>query len=422
MTTKIKDWSTTAASNNASPPNGAPEGMPPSGVNDTIRQNMAEVRSWYENSDWIDFGHTPVFFDTTNFRIVSDVTAIYEVNRRIRIVGTGAMGTIYGTITAAVYSSPNTTITVLPDSGTIDSTIDEIAVGTEIATKVVSSQSIKYLDASIPTSALAGATVPTGLVSAYALLTEPSGWLFVSGKTIGNASSGGTARANADTQTLFEGLWNSYSNTDLPIQDSSGVASTRGASASADYAANKRLPLLDARGRVLAAIDNLGGTAANILQRSTTINTTNASTSATVASAVGIYTGMYVVSTNVPVGTYITDISGTTITLSAAATATASGTSARFSIVGDAQTAGKKGGSDGHQLSRQQLPTISGGWANAGLDISSPFGTGFSITSNAASGGGGGGSTKKNLNLDFGADGYHNNVQPTLVLPFIIKL
>lgn len=410
MTTKIKNWSTTAASNNASPPNGAPEGMPPSGVNDTIRQNMAEVRSWYEDPSWIDFGHTPVFFDTTNFRIATDVTAIYTVNRRIRLIGTGAMGTIYGTITASSYLSPNTQVTVLPDSGTIDSTIDEVAIGAEVTRKAISSHSIKYLDASIPTSALSGVTVPTGLVSAYALLTEPSGWLFVSGKTIGNASSGGTARANADTQTLFEGLWAAYSNTELPIQDSTGAASTRGASASADYAANKRLPLLDARGRVLAALDNLGGTAANILQRSTTISTTNASTAATVADATGLYIGMYVVSTNVPTGTYITDMTGTSITLSAAATATASGVAARFSIVGDAQTAGKSGGEQGHIDVTKEMPVH-----NHTYEDTKASGGIASNTGTASDG------TVRNTS-DAGGGLPHNNVQPTLVLPFIIKL
>src|SRR5687768_17600690 len=44
----VSDWSTTAASNNAAPPNGAPEGMAPSAVNDTIRQVMADVRSFYD--------------------------------------------------------------------------------------------------------------------------------------------------------------------------------------------------------------------------------------------------------------------------------------------------------------------------------------------------------------------------------------
>lgn len=73
--------------------------------------------------------------------------------------------------------------------------------------------------------------------------TAPTGTLVPNGGTIGSESSGATNRANADTSDLFTVLWNSTSNTDLPIQDSTGAASTRGASAAADFAANKRMPL-----------------------------------------------------------------------------------------------------------------------------------------------------------------------------------
>lgn len=70
-------------------------------------------------------------------------------------------------------------------------------------------------------------------------------WLLVTTaiRTIGSATSGATARANADTSALFTLLWGALANTDLPIQDSTGAPSTRGASAAADFAANKRLPL-----------------------------------------------------------------------------------------------------------------------------------------------------------------------------------
>lgn len=100
--------------------------------------------------------------------------------------------------------------------------------------------------------------------------TLPSGWLWLDGKTIGSATSGGTARANVDTLNLFTSLWNSISNAVLPIQNSSGASSTRGISAAADFASNKRLPLPDRRGRVAAAADNLGGTAAGRLTGSPT--------------------------------------------------------------------------------------------------------------------------------------------------------
>ena len=92
---------------------------------------------------------------------------------------------------------------------------------------------------------------------------QDNAWLRADGRTIGNGSSGGTARANADMSALFTVLWTNFTNTELPIQDSSGGASTRGASAAADFAANKRMPLPDLRGRVIAGMDNPGGGAAN---------------------------------------------------------------------------------------------------------------------------------------------------------------
>lgn len=95
-----------------------------------------------------------------------------------------------------------------------------------------------------------GLSFPTGMIVPYAGASAPSGWLIANGSTIGNASSGGTARANADTETLFLLLCEAWDNTALPIQDSSGGASTRGGSCATDYAANKRLPLPDLRGRV----------------------------------------------------------------------------------------------------------------------------------------------------------------------------
>lgn len=104
---------------------------------------------------------------------------------------------------------------------------------------------------------------PTGAVLDYVGTSAPTGWLLMSGLTIGNASSNATARANADTATLFTLLWNSYGNTELPIVDSAGSATTRGASAANDYAANKALPLPDCRGRARVGKDNMGGSTAS---------------------------------------------------------------------------------------------------------------------------------------------------------------
>lgn len=103
------------------------------------------------------------------------------------------------------------------------------------------------------------ATVPTGTVAGFRRTTAPTGWVKENGGTIGSASSGATTRANADTEALFTLLWTEFNNTLLPIQTSAGAASTRGASAAADFAANKRLPLFDSRSRFhRGADDGLG--------------------------------------------------------------------------------------------------------------------------------------------------------------------
>jgi len=86
------------------------------------------------------------------------------------------------------------------------------------------------------------AAFPPGWIAPMARLTAPAGWLLIDGKTIGNAVSGATSRANADTAALFAELWN-FPAASVPIYDNAGAASTRGASAAADFAAGKRLSL-----------------------------------------------------------------------------------------------------------------------------------------------------------------------------------
>jgi hypothetical protein len=112
-----------------------------------------------------------------------------------------------------------------------------------------------FAASSIESGRLIGETID------YMFSTLPSSeWVFANGKTIGSANSGGTARASdsADTLTLYSGLWNTFANTEIIIQDSAGSNTTRGVSASADFAANKRLPLPDLCGRMRAGLDTMG--------------------------------------------------------------------------------------------------------------------------------------------------------------------
>lgn len=98
--------------------------------------------------------------------------------------------------------------------------------------------------------------IPVGSTQFYLGSTAPNGWVAENGGTIGSASSGATTRANADTLALYTLLWDTYNNTTLVIQSSSGSPTTRGASAAADFAANKRMPLFDMRGEFARGWDN----------------------------------------------------------------------------------------------------------------------------------------------------------------------
>lgn len=84
-----------------------------------------------------------------------------------------------------------------------------------------------------------------------------TGFVRLNGRTIGSATSGATERANADAQALFEYLW--AADTTL------AVSTGRGASANADWVANKTIALPDARGRTLAGANDMGNSNATIL-------------------------------------------------------------------------------------------------------------------------------------------------------------
>ncbi|WP_457797641.1 hypothetical protein [Methylocystis sp. S23] len=78
--------------------------------------------------------------------------------------------------------------------------------------------------------------------------TARSGWVRMNGRTVGNASSGATEYANSAAQDLFSYLWNALPNSLAP------VSGGRGASASADWSANKTIVVPDMRGRARSAL------------------------------------------------------------------------------------------------------------------------------------------------------------------------
>ena len=123
--TDIQSWSPTASQNNDSAPDGFPEDIPLRDVDDSAREVMAAVRRQWNDAQWFNYGDggkagTYAFVAADQFRVVSspatDVTAEYHIGRRVKVIA-NTPGTIYGTIIASSFSSPDTTVTVVFDSG-----------------------------------------------------------------------------------------------------------------------------------------------------------------------------------------------------------------------------------------------------------------------------------------------------------------
>jgi hypothetical protein len=110
-------------------------------------------------------------------------------------------------------------------------------------------------------AAAVGAAFPTGMALDLLgnLAVAPAGWVLAMQGTIGNPASAATIRANADCANLFAHLW-TLANTEAPV-----LPGGRGATAAADFAANKTIGGLDLRGLARATADAQGGTAAGRL-------------------------------------------------------------------------------------------------------------------------------------------------------------
>lgn len=121
----ISAYSTTAGSNTSVAGINIAEGCPAANVNNGMRAQMADTRSFYEAATWTDLGHTPTRTGATTFTVVGDLTAYYVVGRRIRCTDSS---TLYGTISNSSYGAPNTTVTVTLDSGSLSVSLTAVAV------------------------------------------------------------------------------------------------------------------------------------------------------------------------------------------------------------------------------------------------------------------------------------------------------
>lgn len=121
--TDIKTWSTSAGNNNAASPDGFPEGMAPSGVNNSAREVMAAIRRQMETGGWFDHGITPSWQSSASFSLSTDLTNVFTVGRPVELYGS-AMGTAYSQVKSSTYVSPLTTITI--NDSAVGSTISQV--------------------------------------------------------------------------------------------------------------------------------------------------------------------------------------------------------------------------------------------------------------------------------------------------------
>lgn len=84
-----------------------------------------------------------------------------------------------------------------------------------------------------------------------------TGTVRCNGRTIGNASSGATERANDDVEDLYLLFWT--------VDATLTVSTGRGASAASDFAANKTIALPDCRDRTLSALATMGNSDAGLV-------------------------------------------------------------------------------------------------------------------------------------------------------------
>jgi microcystin-dependent protein len=275
----------------------------------------------------------------------------------------------------------------------------------------------------------AATSIPVGALQAYLGTTAPSGWVRANARTIGNAASGGTERANADTEDLYIHLWDTFSNTLLAIQDSAGVATTRGASGAADFAANKRLPLPDLRGRTFAGLDTMGNSAAGVIGTIITADTTVGATGGTETHT--LVTGEMPAHTHTgPSHTHSVSASGTTGTESVththsfSATTSSSGSHSHtpsgggsFSLYGSSGAA--PGGGSANPAGSAAATSTDGAHTHtvSGTSgVNSDLHT-HSVTVTGTTGAEGTGATGST-----GGGGAHSNMQPTMLGTWLLKL
>jgi len=106
----------------------SPTDTDPPSSGETLSDNLVGVNDVGSTSvsEWVASGITPTRTSNTTFTMVGDQTTAFHPGRRLQFTDSS---TLYGTITASTYSAPDTTVTVVMDSGTLSASLSAVSYG-----------------------------------------------------------------------------------------------------------------------------------------------------------------------------------------------------------------------------------------------------------------------------------------------------
>jgi hypothetical protein len=211
------------------------------GVNDTTSAQ----------TEWVSSGFVPTFISATSFSVPGDQTGILEIGRRIRTSNTA--GTIYSTITNSVFGAGITTVTVVNDSGVLDSGLSVVSYGVSSAVTPSLPNSVAVRNTMGITAARQSqegiAYTTAGTSTAYTLTPVPAITAYVANQSFFvnfNAASGaaptlaisGVATPPNLVKQNVDGTYSNIAANDIPVNHRSRVTLL-----SATQALVERLPI-----------------------------------------------------------------------------------------------------------------------------------------------------------------------------------
>lgn len=124
----LRHWSTSASGNASTVGINWAEGQPPSTVNDSAREMMAQVRRQYRPDEWswVAISNTASVASQTSFRVSTDLTSVFHAQRRVRLQS--ASTTRYATVVSSSFTA-ETTVTVAVDAGSLSASHSIAALG-----------------------------------------------------------------------------------------------------------------------------------------------------------------------------------------------------------------------------------------------------------------------------------------------------